>query len=97
MKILLAGVSALTIFCLGIGQSATLPNTEIVGPAATASIAEAHYCFARDRGLDPARMPPSYLVLELHVRVSYKNSGTRPLIMPWSTIERFSTHSNRDR
>jgi hypothetical protein len=83
MKLTFARVSALTLFvCAGIGWSATLPNAGVVGPAAFASIAKADYCFARVRGLDPGRMPPAYLVLRLHVRVDYKNTGTRPLIMP---------------
>lgn len=34
------------------------------------------------RGLDPGRLPPAYLVLELSVRISYRNPGARPLILP---------------
>ena len=34
------------------------------------------------RGLDPERLPPAYLVLRLRVTVSYRNAGTRPLILP---------------
>jgi hypothetical protein len=52
------------------------------GPTATAAIQRATYCFARVRGLDPGRLPPSYLVLRLRVRVAYHNAGPRPLIMP---------------
>src|SRR3984885_718633 len=83
MKLTFARVSALTLFvCAGIGWSATLPNAGVIGPAAIASIAKADYCFARVRGLAPERMPPAYLVLRLHVRIDYRNTGTRPLIMP---------------
>lgn len=59
-----------------------MPNASVAGPAAIATIAKADYCFARVRGLDPGRLPPAYLVLRLHVRVDYKNTGVRPLIMP---------------
>jgi hypothetical protein len=82
MKRTLTRISALMVFCLGIGRSATLPNAGVVGPAAVATIAKADYCFARVRGLAPERMPPAYLVLRLHIRVDYKNTGTRALIMP---------------
>lgn len=54
----------------------------IPAPTATATVAEAAYCFARVRGLDPGRLPPAYLVLQLRVRVSYRNGGPRPLILP---------------
>lgn len=82
MKPTLTRVSAIIFVCAGIGWSATLPGAGVVGPAAIASIASADYCFARVRGLAPERMPPAYLVLRLHVRVDYKNTGTRSLIMP---------------
>jgi len=78
----LVRVSALIVFCFGVSRSATIPGAAVTGPTATANIAEAYYCFARERGLSPERMPPPYLVLHLNVRVSYKNSGTRPLILP---------------
>ena len=54
----------------------------VSGPEAIATNADVNYCFARVRGLDPGRQPQSYLVLKLLVRVSYQNSGTRPLIVP---------------
>ena len=90
MRLTLARATALIFVCLGvclgvflsIGRSATLPKAGVIGPAAIATIASADYCFARVRGLAPERMPPSYLVLRIHVRVSYRNTGTRPLIMP---------------
>jgi len=82
MKLTLIRVSALIVVCLGFGRSATLPSAGVIGPAAIASIAKADYCFARVRGLAPERMPPAYLVLRLHVRIDYRNTGTRPLIMP---------------
>jgi hypothetical protein len=34
------------------------------------------------QGLDPGRQPASYIDLQLRVRVSYRNTGTRPLIVP---------------
>jgi hypothetical protein len=77
MKFILAGV-----MCLGFGQGATPRDAAIAGPAAVATGAETNYCFARVRGLDPGRQPPAYLVAQLHVRVSYRNAGTRPLILP---------------
>jgi len=73
-------VLACTFLCLAWGG--TLADSPISGPAATATIAGATYCFARPRGLDPGRLPPAYLVLRLQIRVSYRNSGTRPLILP---------------
>src|ERR1700735_2894736 len=82
MKLTLARASAIIFVCAGIGWSATLPNTGVVGPAAIASIAKADYCFARVRGLAPGRMPPASLVLLLPGRIDYKNTGTRALIMP---------------
>jgi hypothetical protein len=47
-----------------------------------ATNADATYCFARVRGLDPGRQPQAFLVLKLRVLVSYHNRGTRPLIVP---------------
>jgi hypothetical protein len=82
MKPIISHVSVLTCACLSLAQGATLANSPIAGPAATASITEATYCFARPRGLDPGRLPPAYLVLRLQVRVSYRNSGMRPMILP---------------
>jgi hypothetical protein len=38
--------------------------------------------FDRVRGLDPGRLPPAYLVLRLRVRVTYRNAGTRRMILP---------------
>ena len=55
----------------------------IAGPAAVATNADASYCFARSRRLDPgSQPPPSYLVLRLRILVSYRNAGARPLILP---------------
>jgi hypothetical protein len=63
-------------------QAATLPDASATSPTASATIAGANYCFLRVRGLDPGRQPQAYLVLRLHVRVSYRNPGTHPLIVP---------------
>jgi hypothetical protein len=82
MTLTLTRISGLLFVCVVIGRSATLPSTGVVGPAAIASVAKADYCFARVRGLAPERMPPAYLVLRLHIRVDYKNTGTHPLIIP---------------
>jgi hypothetical protein len=64
------------------GHAATRPEQAVPGPTAAATNADANYCFARVRGLDPGRLPPAYLVLQLRVRVSYRNAGARPLILP---------------
>jgi hypothetical protein len=82
MKFAIAGVSALTCVGLCFGQAATQRDSGIASPAAIATNANVSYCFARARGLDPGRMPPPYLVLQLRVRVSYRNAGTRPMILP---------------
>lgn len=63
-------------------QGAKLPDAAAGVPAAVASVAEANYCFGRVRGLDPGRLPPAYLVLQLKIRVAYRNAGARPLIVP---------------
>jgi hypothetical protein len=77
IKFTLAGV-----MCLGSVWGATPRDSAITGPAAVATNAEVNYCFARVRGLDPGRLPPAYLVVQLHVQVAYRNAGTRPLILP---------------
>jgi hypothetical protein len=53
-----------------------------VSPTAIAADASVNYCLARVRGLDPERLPQAYLVLRLTVKVSYRNAGNRPLILP---------------
>jgi hypothetical protein len=63
-------------------QAASVRGPGIVSPSAIAADAHVGYCFARVRGLDPGRQPPAYLVLRLNVTVSYRNAGTRPLILP---------------
>lgn len=62
-------------------QAAKLPDVA-PEPVAAAAVAEAAYCFGRVRGLDPGRLPPAYLVLQLKVKVTYANPGGRPLIIP---------------
>jgi len=75
-------ISILLTVLLCTARGAKLPDGPVVDPAAVATIAEANYCFGRVRGLDPGRLPPAYLVLQLRVKVSYSNSGSRPLILP---------------
>ena len=57
-------------------------DKSVTGPVALATNAAASFCFARVRGLEPERLPPSYLVLRLRVTVAYRNEGKRPLILP---------------
>jgi len=78
----LARASVLICTSIWFGQAATIRDEPVPGPLAIATKAEVNYCFARVRGLDPERLPPAYLVLQLFVTVSYRNSGTRPLILP---------------
>jgi len=82
MKQLISHLCILTSFLLPVAQGGRLADPPIAGPSATATIAEANYCFARQRGLDPGRLPPAYLVLRLKVQVSYRNPGTLALILP---------------
>lgn len=84
MKRIISRASAilLTSVCLSFGQTAAPRGAPVTGPTAIATNADVKYCFARVRGLDPGRLPPSYLVMQLRVRVSYRNAGNRPLIMP---------------
>jgi hypothetical protein len=82
MKFAIARVSALTCVGLCFGQAATVRSSAIPSPSAIAANADVSYCFARVRGLDPGRQPPAYLVLRLRVTVSYRNPGTRPVILP---------------
>jgi hypothetical protein len=77
-----ARLTALACVSLWAGQAATVRDSRIVSPTAIATKADVGYCFARVRGLDPGRLPPAYLVLQLRVNVSYRNAGTRPLILP---------------
>jgi hypothetical protein len=51
-------------------------------PEAFARITSASYCNARPRALELERLPPSWVVLKLHMQVVYHNSGTRPIILP---------------
>jgi hypothetical protein len=85
VKFTLACVGALTFCCAYGGLAATRPESANP-PAAVATNADVNYCFARVRGLDPGRLPPAYLVLQLRVRVSYRNAGTRPLVLPLERV-----------
>lgn len=73
---------AILFVALSLAQAASVRDRAIVSPSAIAAAANVSYCFERVRGLDPERLPPSYLVLRLRVLVSYRNGGTRPLILP---------------
>lgn len=76
-------ITTLLPFCLSCAvQAASLPNTPVDGPEATAAITGAEFCFAHERKIDLDRTPPSYLVLHLKIRVAYRNAGSRPLIVP---------------
>ncbi len=76
-------IAALLPFCVScVMQAASLPNIPADGPEATAAITGAEFCFAHERKLDVDRTPPSYLVLNLKIRVSYRNAGPRALIVP---------------
>ncbi len=81
MRVALARVS-LAFICFGMARGGALHGSRPAGPEATAAIATATYCFDRLHGLDPGHLPPAYLVLQLKIRVSYHNSGDRPLILP---------------
>jgi hypothetical protein len=73
-----------SLICAGVGcaHAATVRNAKTASPTAVATAADVNYCFARVRGLEPERLPPAYLVLRLHVTVSYLNEGARPVILP---------------
>jgi hypothetical protein len=78
-----AAFTGVACLWLGAAPAATLGDSKAVaGPVPMARITEANYCFARVRGLDPSRLPPAYLVLKLKISVIYRNTGTRPLILP---------------
>jgi hypothetical protein len=66
----------------GFSQAAAVRDLVVASPSAIAASADVSYCLARVRGLEPERLPPAYLVLRLRVTVSYRNPGTRPLILP---------------
>jgi hypothetical protein len=51
-------------------------------PSAVVTVADAQYCYERVRRLEVDRLPPSYLVLDLKLKVTYRNPGPRPLIIP---------------
>jgi hypothetical protein len=81
-KFTVARVVWLICVAVGCAQAATVRNAKTASPTAVATTADVGYCFARVRGLNPERLPPAYLVLRLHVTVSYRNNGTRPVILP---------------
>jgi hypothetical protein len=77
-------LSALTAFAAFVcpAFAASIQGAPVSGPDAVAAITSASYCFAHERALEVERLPPSYLVLQLHIRVGYQNTGSRPLIVP---------------
>jgi hypothetical protein len=81
-KLLVACASAFVYAPVGFAQAAAVRNLPIPNPTAIVSDAQVAYCYARVRGLDPTRLPQSYLALQLRVTVSYRNAATRPLILP---------------
>jgi len=86
LKFAIVRVSAVACICFFLahdfGQAAPVRGSKAASPTAIATSADVSYCFARVRGLDPERLPPAYLVLQLRVAVSYRNTGTRPMILP---------------
>jgi len=78
-RFLTAAALLVTSIC---SVSAAKLDAALPGPSVVAKIDSAEYCFARVRGIVPERMPPSYLVLDLHIKLAYRNPGPRPLIMP---------------
>jgi len=53
-----------------------------VKPEALLEIGEGSYCYAVDRQLRPDRNPPPRLVMQLRLKVTYRNPGQRPMIIP---------------
>jgi hypothetical protein len=82
MKFTIARMVVLACACVCRGQNAAPPASQAGGPEAVATNADVSYCFSPVRGLDPGHEPPPFIELELHVRVSYRNHGTSPLIVP---------------
>ncbi|MGP0074945.1 MAG: hypothetical protein ACLPWF_23795 [Bryobacteraceae bacterium] len=94
-KLTIARLSALLsgglLLGYGLGQAATARNAKTVSPTAVATAADVEYCFDRVRGLNPERLPQAYLVLRLHVTVSYLNEGSRPVILPLEHVRTLYT------
>ncbi len=82
LKSVIAGLGAFACAGACFGQPAKVRDSKLVSPSAIVTNAGVSYCFTRVRGLDPERLPPAYLVLRLHASISYRNAGTRPLILP---------------
>ena len=82
MKFVIALASVLTCAGLCFGVDAPRRGANLAGPEAVATNADIRYCFARERGLNPGQLPQSYLVAQIRVLIAYRNSGSRPLILP---------------
>ncbi len=82
MKSTIVRVGALVCVSICLGQGAPPRDSAVAPLTAVATNADINYCYARVRGLDPGRLPPAYLVLQMRVGVSYRNAGARPLILP---------------
>jgi hypothetical protein len=82
MKFVIALASVFTCAAPCYGLDAPQRGANLVGPEAVATNADIRYCFARVRGLDPGQLPQSYLVAQIRVLIAYRNSGSRPVILP---------------
>lgn len=75
-------ITLLSTLASGIVSAASPVAVPSPMPLAVATVSEAQYCFERIRQLEVERNPPSYLVLNLKLKVTYRNPGARPLIIP---------------
>jgi hypothetical protein len=82
VKLAIACLGSFACATLCFGQAAKVRDAAIPNPVAIATNADVLYCLDRVRGLDPERVPQAYLVAQVRVRVSYRNPGTRALIVP---------------
>ena len=78
LKIFFSSALVSAFVCLG----ADTTRFQAPSPEASATVAEANYCFVRKRGILSEQMPAPTLALQLKVRVSFNNPGSRPLILP---------------
>jgi len=74
--------AVLVCCCLGGAMEGASLKSQPALPIAIATVADATYCFARVRSLRPDLLPPSVLVLRMHLQVTYGNSGERALLIP---------------
>lgn len=81
LKTSFAAVFACILLCPST-RGAELTRPQPARPDAVLEAGEGSYCFARDRHLRPDLNPPPKLVLSLRLKVTYKNPGERPMIIP---------------